>query len=131
LRFNVYINALIVKCINTMEVFTVPLKELDFIGLDLHRPKCVLTGKDGSLIVSDWRGGVTRIAPDGGQEAFLPEDNLAEIDRVAGKKLRNISSLAFGGTDRKTAYLGCLSGDQIATFRSPVAGRALPHWEWT
>ena len=35
--------------------------------------------------------------------------------------LANISSLAFGGPDLRTAYLGCLLGDSIARFapRSP------------
>lgn len=50
------------------------------------------------------------------------------LDRAAGQKLRNISNLAFGGPDLRTAYLGCLVGDQIASFRSPIAGLPLPHW---
>jgi sugar lactone lactonase YvrE len=50
------------------------------------------------------------------------------LDKAAGRVLRNISSLAFGGPDLRTAYLGCLQGDAIASFRAPVAGHALPHW---
>jgi hypothetical protein len=50
------------------------------------------------------------------------------LDRVSSRKLRNISSLAFGGSDLRTAYLGCLLGDSIATFRSPVPGHPPPHW---
>jgi hypothetical protein len=42
--------------------------------------------------------------------------------------LQNISSLAFGGADRRTAYLGCLLGDRLACFRAPVAGHPPPHW---
>jgi sugar lactone lactonase YvrE len=51
------------------------------------------------------------------------------LDRAAGKRLKNVSSLAFGGPDLKTVYLGCLLGDSLAAFRVPVAGWPLPHWE--
>lgn len=52
------------------------------------------------------------------------------LDRAAGRVLRNISSLAFGGPDLRTAYLGCLQGDAIASFRSPVAGHPPFHWRY-
>ena len=42
--------------------------------------------------------------------------------------LRNISSIAFAGADRRTAVLGCLLGDRLATVRLPVAGVAPMHW---
>jgi sugar lactone lactonase YvrE len=51
------------------------------------------------------------------------------LDRAASRHLRNVSSLAFGGPDLKTVTLGCLLGDSLAWFRSPVAGWPLPHWE--
>ncbi len=82
---------------------------------------------------------IIRIDPDGGQEVILEDsdpEHLAwveeaygagtmgrlHLDRAGGRKLRNISSLAFGGVDLRTVYLGCLLGDSIATFRSGVAG---------
>jgi len=52
------------------------------------------------------------------------------LSTASGRKLRNISSIAFGGADRRTAYLGCLGGNALATFRAPVAGLPPPHWEW-
>jgi hypothetical protein len=42
-----------------------------------------------------------------------------------------VSSLAFGGPDGRTAYLGCLLSDSLATFRTPVRGLPPPHWSWT
>jgi sugar lactone lactonase YvrE len=49
--------------------------------------------------------------------------------QTCGKSpLGNISSLAFGGSDLKTAYLGCLLDDKIRSFRSPVAGHPPLHW---
>ena len=52
-------------------------------------------------------------------------------DLVPARRLRNVSSIAFGGHDRKTAFLGCLQGDRIATFPSPIAGVRPAHWDRT
>jgi sugar lactone lactonase YvrE len=52
------------------------------------------------------------------------------LDQVASRRLRSISSLAFGGADLRTAYLGCLLGDAIATFGSPIPGHPPAHWTW-
>ncbi|MHA1564361.1 MAG: SMP-30/gluconolactonase/LRE family protein, partial [Alphaproteobacteria bacterium] len=50
---------------------SIELSDISFVGKDLVRPECVLCDKNGVLHVSDWRGGVTRIYPDGGQETTL------------------------------------------------------------
>ncbi len=88
---------------------------------------------------------VLHVAPDGAVTVMLEDADPAHVewceqaylggtlgrphlDKAAGSVLRNISSLAFGGPDRRTAYLGCLQGDAIATFRAPVAGHAPTHW---
>lgn len=64
------------------------------------------------------------------EEAFQAgEMGRPHLDTIKSQKLRNISNLAFGGSDLKTAYLGNLLDNKIATFRSPVAGRPLQHWE--
>lgn len=90
---------------------------------------------------------VIRVAPDGAQTVVLEDCDPAHIewceeaylagtmgrphlDRSAGRLLRNISSLAFGGPDRRTAYLGCLLGAAIACFESPVPGAQPAHWTW-
>jgi hypothetical protein len=52
------------------------------------------------------------------------------LDKAAGRVLRNISSLAFGGPDLRTAFLGCLLGDAIACFRADVPGHPPVHWRW-
>ncbi len=54
----------------------------------------------------------------------------AQLDRSFGRKLRNISSAAFGGASLRTVYLGCLLGDSIATFQSDVPGLEPFHWHW-
>ena len=47
--------------------FRLSLDDLQVTGHDLVRPECVLALRDGTLLTSDGRGGVTRIAPDGTQ----------------------------------------------------------------
>jgi sugar lactone lactonase YvrE len=52
------------------------------------------------------------------------------LDRAAGERLRNVSSIAFGGPDRRRSYLGCLLGDALMQFESPFAGVEPVHWNW-
>jgi sugar lactone lactonase YvrE len=90
---------------------------------------------------------VVRVAPDGDQQVVLEdadEEHLAwveaawagnlierqHLDRVRSRRLQNISSLAFGGADRKTAVLGCLQGTTLQTFQVPVAGLPPVHWNY-
>ena len=48
--------------------FRLPLSDLTFTGHDLVRPESIIARPDGTLLVSDGRGGVTRIDPDGNQQ---------------------------------------------------------------
>ena len=45
-----------------------------------------------------------------------------------GKTLLFPSSLAFGGADLKTVYLGSVRMTRLARFTAPVAGEPLAHW---
>jgi sugar lactone lactonase YvrE len=45
------------------------------------------------------------------------------------RTLGNISSLAFGGADRRTAYMGSILGKSLVAFRSPIAGARPAHWD--
>jgi sugar lactone lactonase YvrE len=101
----------------------------------------------GLWIVSIISNRVLRIAPDR-TIATIVEDSDPEhlavverayaagelgrphLDAVKSLGLRNISSIAFGGDDRRTVYLGCLLDDALYTFQSPVAGLAPAHWNW-
>lgn len=50
--------------------FQLDLSELTFTGHDLVRPESIIAQRDGTLWVSDGRGGITRIAADGQQQFF-------------------------------------------------------------
>ncbi len=88
-----------------------------------------------------------RISPDARAHIVL-EDNdpehIARIEKIyqadaltldllhatSSKKLLPISSIAFGGDDLRTAYLGTTHGASLGRFRSPVAGNPLAHWNF-
>lgn len=48
---------------------------------------------------------------------------------AAGPNLQFITSLAFGGPDLRTAYLGSLAMSTLPTFQSPVPGLPMSHWK--
>jgi sugar lactone lactonase YvrE len=52
------------------------------------------------------------------------------MDTIKSARLRNVSSIAFGGPDLRTAYLGCLLGDSIARTRVGCQGVAPIHWTY-
>ena len=56
--------------------------------------------------------------------------NRDMIVDAKGAKLRNLTSLAFGGADLRTLYLGSLSDHRVAVLRMPVAGLPPTHWHW-
>lgn len=88
---------------------------------------------------------LVRVAADGSQHVVLEDCNETEIAGAmacwregaftrahlmigAGRRLKNIASVTFGGPDLKTVYCGSLAGEGLVTFWSPVAGVKPPHW---
>jgi sugar lactone lactonase YvrE len=105
-----------------------------------------LDARGGAWITSVVSNRVIRVAPDGAARVVLEESDPAYVEAVEqaflagtmgrphldanpGRRLRSVSSLAFGGPDLRTAHLGCLLGDRLATFHAPVAGVPPSHWE--
>jgi sugar lactone lactonase YvrE len=104
--------------------------------------------EDGhAWVVSIVSNRLIRVAPDGAQTLWLEDADPAHLawvedafvagqmgrphlDGSPARVLRNISSIAFTGADRRTAVLGCLLGDHLATQRLPVAGLAPTHWTY-
>jgi len=51
-----------------------------------------------------------------------------QIAQTRGSRISNLSSLAFGGPDLKTLYLGGLGNSAVYVLPCPVAGHPLAHW---
>lgn len=79
-----------------------------------------------TLIFEDCDAAALAAAEDAFQAGEL---NAGHMGAVASTRVRGLSSIAFGGPDRRTAYLGNLFDDRLYSFRSPVAGAAPAHWE--
>ncbi len=106
-----------------------------------------LDAEGGAWVVCVGSNRVYRIAPDGEKQTIIDDAVAAtaaelesafeagtldrpQLSAARGHRLSNVTSLAFGGPDLRTAYMGCLAGDSLASFRSPVAGLAPAHWNW-
>lgn len=75
---------------------------------------------DGGLWVTEvTRNAIYRIDPDGSTHCLF-EDPAAEV-------LDFPASIAFGGADRKTIFVGSIRMDHLLCFRSPVAGAPMWH----
>jgi sugar lactone lactonase YvrE len=85
---------------------------------------------------------ILRLAPDGSCKVMLEEFHKDYVEGVVGRLatrsmrrediaanpgtiLQNPSSLAFGGPDLRSVYVGSLTNNVLVTFRAPVAGVAL------
>ena len=107
-----------------------------------------LDSEGGVWVVCVGSNRVYRIAPDGECQTIIDDASGDTAQRLEsafqngtldrpmlsaarGRRLSNITCLAFGGPDLRTAYMGCLAGDSLATFRSPVAGLPPVHWNWS
>lgn len=63
--------------------------------------------------------------------AFERGEPVREMVEIGARRtLRNIASIGFGGPDLRTVYMGSLAHDGIQTFRAPVQGAPLVHWEF-
>jgi hypothetical protein len=111
-------------------------------------PDGLVFDADGAIwITSIISNRLIRIGPDGGQQTWLEDVDpeqleiieaafVAEqlgrphLDKVHSRKLRNISSMAFGGADLQDAYLGCLLDERIARIRLTLPGHPPAHWNF-
>lgn len=48
---------------------------------------------------------------------------------IKSEMLKNVTSLAFGGPDLKTIYLGSVMGDRLVSLRTAVPGVPMSHWD--
>ena len=58
-----------------MTSFRVTVSDLRFVGRDLARPECVVATASGDVYVSDKRGGIVHLMPDG-RQSLLPGEGV-------------------------------------------------------
>jgi len=107
-----------------------------------------LDAEGGVWVVCVGSNRVYRVDRDGRREVVVDDADPETADRLEraftareltrpmlgaarGRQLRNITSLAFTGPDLRTACMGSLSADSLATFHSPVPGLRPAHWHWS
>lgn len=108
----------------------------------------VLDDEGGLWVTSIVSNRVIRIAPDGSSSDCIVEDSdprhlewtevayrssamgRPHLDQQPAATLRNISSLAFGGPDLRTAFLGCLLGEELFAFTATVRGQRPLHYDF-
>src|SRR5205085_11721265 len=93
-------------------------------------------GMSDQLVAITPEGDVLKLLDDSNPEATrrLNEHYEARtltpeiMGAAAGTLAPWMASLTFGGPDLRTVYLGSLRGTTLPSFRSPVAGLPLVHW---
>lgn len=89
------------------------------------------------LIVLTPEGEVITLLDDGRSEALAVYETHYQAGTTTpelmgackGTLAPMMASIAFGGPDLRTVYLGSLLGTSLPSFRSPVPGLPLPHWQ--
>ena len=91
-----------------------------------QRPGLITTDGDYHVVIEDPREDVLK-----GFEEKIANGTAEPNDMAmaAGPNLQFITSLAFGGPDLRTAYLGSLAMNTLPTFQSPFAGLPMRHWK--
>jgi gluconolactonase len=63
------------------------------------------------------------------ERQFFDNHVTEEVLFATGKGIAPwMASIAFGGPDLRTAYIGSLKGQRIPYFRAPVSGLPMVHW---
>ena len=111
-------------------------------------PDGIALDEEGGLwIVGVAANRLIRVAPDGRHRVMLEDADpahLAHLDAALERHaltrtdlvtpvattLRSLSSIAFGGPDRHTAFLGSIAGDSLWSFQCDFTGQRPVHWDW-
>ena len=108
----------------------------DGIAFDAEANLWVAMVVGDSVLVLDPAGQCRTIMRDGDPQGWLAAEAAFEQGLLTGELMGNAkgriapltTSVAFGGPDRQTVFLGSLACNKIATFRSPVPGMPMAHW---
>jgi sugar lactone lactonase YvrE len=116
-------------------------------GYGTYPDGLALDEEDGIWVVGVAANRLIRVAPDGRPHVVLEDSDAAHLEALeqaylrhsltrellvtpTNTTLRSLSSIAFGGADRRTVFLGAIADTRLASFRSPLVGHAPIHWTW-
>jgi sugar lactone lactonase YvrE len=93
------------------------LERVENVGNDLSRPECVHCTAQGDIFVSDWRGGVTRIRPDGSQQLIVA---------TRGEGPRPVKTNGFALLPDRSFLLAHLDDSEGGVWRLTLDGELTP-----
>ncbi len=93
------------------------IERVETLGADLGRPECVHCTAQGDVFVSDWRGGVTRIRPDGSQSLIVG---------TRGEGPRPVKTNGFAILPDRTFLLAHLDDREGGVWRLSPDGELTP-----
>ncbi len=145
-----YVNETFGKKISYFEIgkngFLVNKKILTSFGFGEFPDGLTLDSEGSFWVTSIFSNKVIRVLPNGDKQIILEDSHFGYLNsieeafkkgnltrpmmnKIKSKKLKNISSLAFGGKNLKDIYLGCLLGEEIAHFKNNIAGLEPAYWK--
>jgi gluconolactonase len=81
---------------NPLVGFELHKSSIRYVGSGLQRPECILAEPDGTLWTADARGGVVRLAPDGGQQIITQKES-GDFERAGSESNRYLSGTLPNG----------------------------------
>jgi sugar lactone lactonase YvrE len=146
-----YVNETWARCISRYRVdahgSVGPREEFIAFDTDVYPDGLAFDEEGGLWLASIYSNRVLCIAPDRAIETIVDDSDEGFVDRLARdfasgalvdgqatldqpwRRLGSISSVAFGGLERKTLYIGCLLDSRIYRMSVPVRGVRPSHWE--
>ncbi|WP_326534069.1 SMP-30/gluconolactonase/LRE family protein [Pseudorhodoferax sp.] len=144
-----YVNETIARRLSRFEILAGPRlgprQEVCRFGRGTWPDGLEFDAEGGIWLTSVVSNRLLQVTPDGHCQLHLEDCDDAAIDAAEAAfaadrfgfdeistgrhfSLRNLSSLAFGGPDLRTVYLGSLFHTGVSVWRAPLAGHAPAHW---
>jgi gluconolactonase len=109
----------------------------DGMAFDAHGNLWITLVSHDRLIALTPEGDVLTLWEDGDPDLKQRRDRAQQEGRLTpelvaaayGKLAPRMASVTFGGPDLRTVYVGSLLGTTLPTFRSPLPGQPMAHWD--
>lgn len=98
--------------------FELDKSSLQYVGVGLQRPECILAERDGSLWTADARGGVVHIHPDGRQQIVAQRlsGHFASVESEASRYLEGTLPNGLAFADNGDILISNFGTDRLETM---------------